>query len=688
MKNTKTTGSKKIVLALLVIGALAVPAFSAGILRPVNGDNSAVTLKSHKVSVTINNGFARTEVDQLFYNSSSRDLEAVYSFPIPKSASLSELSLWMNGKEVIGEVLEKKRAREIYTQETRKRVDPALAEKTENNTFEISVFPVVAKADTRLRLVYYQPITIDSNVGRYAYPLAGAGSDDDAGSFWSIDEQVKETFSFDLTIKSAFPVKDVRMPGYEGVATISNPGSASGDEAFDENADAKPVNSSQVFNVHLDSKSGGTLNKDLIVYYRLDDEVPARVELIPYRKDNSSTGTFMVVVTPAAELKKITEGSDWTFLLDASGSMRGTRIQTLVEGVKQAIEQMSPEDRFRIVAFSSAARDVTGGYMDATPENVQEAVKRLSALKASGRTDLYAGMLGAYKKLDEDRTTGVILITDGVVKISSQQHNKFLRLLEEYDVRIFSIVIGNAGDQGFMERLAKDSGGFTMNISDSDDVVGRIMQAKTHLIHENMHNVQLKIDGVKVKDITPQVIGNLYHGQQLVMFGRYDKPGDIQIELKAKVSGEDRSWSCDAVLPEIDTDNPELERLWALSSIEDVMQIIKDEGETSNLRSEVINLGTEYSLVTDYTSMLVIMEQRFEQLGIERKNDKRVKAERQAQQKRSVQPVKSYRVDQNKTNPSGNKGAFDGKRSPGFGSGPVGPAFIALTLWLKKRKRN
>ena len=130
MKNMAVTCSKKIVLVLMAIAALTVPAFSAGILRPVNGDNSAVTLKSHIVRVTINNGFARTEVDQLFHNSASRDLEAIYSFPIPKSASLSELSLWMNGKEVVGEVLEKKRARQIYTQETRKRVDPALAEKT------------------------------------------------------------------------------------------------------------------------------------------------------------------------------------------------------------------------------------------------------------------------------------------------------------------------------------------------------------------------------------------------------------------------------------------------------------------------------------------------------------------------------------------------------------------------------
>ncbi len=164
----------------------------------------------------------------------------------------------------------------------------------------------------------------------------------------------------------------------------------------------------------------------------------------------------------------------------------------------------------------------------------------------------------------------------------------------------------------------------------------------------------------------------------------------MELELKARIAGAERTWTCSTELPEVDTDNPELERLWALSSINEVMEIIRDEGETENLRQEVIKVGTEYSIVTDYTSMLVIMEESFKRLGIDRKNERRVQNERQAQQQRRSQPVRNYRVDRNKTNPSGNKGAFDGKRSPGFGggSGPVGPGFIALAMWLKRRRRQ
>jgi Ca-activated chloride channel family protein len=294
-----------------------------------------------------------------------------------------------------------------------------------------------------------------------------------------------------------------------------------------------------------------------------------------------------------------------------------------------------------------------------------------------------------YKGIDKTRHTGVVVVTDGETKIDSSKYSRFLALLEEYDVRLFSFVIGNGGDRKLMERLAKDSGGFAMSISDSDDITGRILQAQTHLVFDNMRNVDLRIKGEKVSELTPQVIGSLYYGQQLVMFGQYDNPGEVEIELTARVSGEKKTYSCFADLPEVDTDNPEIERLWALSSIEDVMDIVRDEGETDKLRKEVIKLGVDYSLVTDYTSMLVITEQSFKARKIERKNLDRVTNERKAQEQRKAKPIKSYRVDNSQRNTDAKKDTFKQRRSPGFGtgSGPVGPLFIGLAMWLKKRKK-
>jgi Ca-activated chloride channel family protein len=623
--------------------------------------------------VIINNGFSRTEVHQVFINQSDQDLEAVYTFPLPRKASLSELSLWIDGQEVLGEVVEKKRARTIYEDQKSKGNETALAEKDDFKTFNIHVGNIRAGAETRVRCVYYQPLEIDLNIGRYVYPLAEGNVDDERIAFWAVDDVIHGTFKFNLLLKSAFPIKDVRMPGYQGKAVIEKRNKAEQESI-----------SGEEYIVKLENSEGSNLSEDIVFYYRLDDNVPARLELIPYKKSPNSDGTFMTVVTPAASLNRISEGVDWMFVLDVSGSMGGMKINSSFDGIIRVIGNLSPHDRFRVVTFNNRARDLTGGYINATESNIRACIKKLRQINAGGGTALFEGLSLAYKKLDDDRTTGIILVTDGVCNVGPTEHADFLDLLKQNDIRLFTFVIGNSANRPLMERLAKESGGFSMNISESDDIVGRMIQAKAKVLHECLHDVELVFNGERVKDLTPKKIGNLYTGQQLIVFGKYDGSGDIHLELKAKISGQEQTWQCDAFLPEIDTDNPELERMWALSTIEDNMERIREKGETDDLRQKIIDLGVEYSLVTDYTSMLVLREEELEAENIMKRNADRVMKERQAQNIRLNSPANNYIVKESTTN----NGMFQGSNSPGVGSGPVGPIFALFILWFSRKKRS
>ena len=123
--------------------------------------------------------------------------------------------------------------------------------------------------------------------------------------------------------------------------------------------------------------------------------------------------------------------------------------------------------------------------------------------------------------------------------------------------------------------------------------------------------------------------------------------------MDAKISGQDRHWETRAVLPQVATDNPELERLWAMARIDQDMEQIRENGETENLRRQVTDLGLNYSLVTDYTSMLVVTDDVREEAGIEAKNADRVRKERAAQQARATQPVQNHRIAAAENNGAG-----------------------------------
>lgn len=653
------------IIAALVFG-LVMAVFgtsqAAGLLKPATGDQNQISIKSHNVRVVINNGYARTEVDQMFVNTADRDLEAVYSFPLPHQASLSELSLWIDGQEVLGEVLEKQRAEQVYEEQKSKGNDTALAQKKDYKTFDLNVYPVKATEPTRVRLVYYQPLEIDLNVGRYVYPLEEGGVDEERLSFWSIDSEVKESFSFDLVLKSTQPIKDIRLPGHpqaqiEKIVAAENEENGNGHR----------------YRVKLDYPEGATLSKDIIFYYRLDDSVPARVEFVAYKEAEAPTGTFMLTVTPGASLAPISEGTDWVFVLDRSGSMGGLKINTLTDGVSRVINKMSPANRFRVVTFNDQAEDLTNGFVPATPEEAQKAITLVKGITAEKGTALHAGIELGLKKMDSERTTAVVLVTDGVANIGPQAHAEFVDLIKAQDVRFFTFVMGNSANRPLLDRIARASGGFALDVSMSDDIYGRILQAKSKVLYEALHDVQVSFSGIKTSDITPVHHKTLYQGQQLILFGHYHKPGTVDISVEAKISGQSHQWTTQATFPDEDTENPEIERLWALSAVEDIMTEIDLKGESEKLRQEVVGIGEQYSIVTDYTSMVVLDEQEMEGYGIQRNNSNRSLRERTAQHQRSAGPVKNYRVDNKQSG-----GTFKGAKSPGIGSGPVGPWFLAL----------
>ena len=611
-----------IVAVLVLLAARA--GFAAGTLTPKGSPHAPIQIRDHRVEVVINNGFARTEVTQTFFNPNDTDLEAIYSFPLPKSASLSEVTIWAGEQEMNGEVVERDEAKRIYEEERDQGKDAGLAGKESYKTFDFNVARVPAGGETRIRFVYYQPLAIDTGVGRYVYPLAEGGTDEVAEAFWTRNPKVESTFAVHVELKSAWPVADVRVPGYENAAAIDKKG-----EGHTE--------------VKLETEQA-TLDHDFVLYYRLADGLPGRVELVPYRAAGGP-GTFMLVVTPGVDLGPIQGGADYCFVLDVSGSM-AAKLSALTRGVTRALGQMRPEDRFRIVAFRERARDLSGGFRPATPENVAAALHQVESLTADGGTYLYAGLELALKGLDDDRATSVVLVTDGVTNTGVVDPAEFHRLLARYDVRVFGFVMGNSGNWPLMEAIGRASGGFSAAVSNDDDIVGQILLAKSKITSEALHDVDFAIRGVKVSDLS-ELPKKIYHGQQLVLFGRYEDGGPATVTLKARLTGADKTYTTTFDFPKTDTENPEIERLWALNRVEEI-GMKADAGllPQEEARAAIRDLGLAYQLVTDHTSMVILSDAKFEERGIERHNRTRVAAERAAQAVRQGQPVRSRRADE------------------------------------------
>lgn len=68
-------------------------------------------INEHHAKVVIEDGYATTSVEQLFYNLRGKILDAVYSFSVPSKVVVGEFIYWIDVGPIAGEALKEAQAK-------------------------------------------------------------------------------------------------------------------------------------------------------------------------------------------------------------------------------------------------------------------------------------------------------------------------------------------------------------------------------------------------------------------------------------------------------------------------------------------------------------------------------------------------------------------------------------------------
>ena len=687
---------RKMTRALLASVALILALMSpgkteaAGLLIADGGFGGVLEIKEHVVQVTINNGIAVTDVTQIFQNTENRQVEALYTFPVPNGASVANFSMWINDREMIGEVVEMERAREIYNSYKAKRQDPGLLEQVDYKTFEMRIFPINPGAEQKVRITYYQEINVDHEQGTYLYPLATVTRSD-------IDSKTSGKFAINVEIKSAVPIVGISSPSHG--------------EAF-------------VVATHSDSfclasleAAGGSLASDVVINYDLS-RPRSGIDLIT-SKQKGEDGYFCLTVTAGKELAAQDAGMDFVFVLDISGSMANDGKMIVSRKALDAfIDGLGEKDRFEVITFNVAPDVLFGELKGSNDSEKNQARAWMAAKSAKGGTTLAPAMTTAYKYADPDRPLNVVIMSDGMTE--QAERRVLLQMIgsRPRNARVFCIGIGNEVNRPMLEQMAEDSGGLAAFISNGDNFERAARGFRRKLMRPVASDLRLDFEGIRVHDVEPAVLPNLYHGAPVRVYGRYAGDGDARITLSGTIQGKELKQSMTIAFPADDPGNPEIERMWALKRVDTLLKTADRTGSRAPVLDEIIRLGETYSIVTEYTSFLVLEnDAEFRRWKIDRRNTDRLDRDRKAQARRQeeLERIKAKAVStigprdpasapemsvniakQAPGNPpqNGNPGQAPVVTAPrngqsrdlAFGSGPVGPLFVGLVLWLRRRK--
>src|SRR5262245_58183860 len=202
---------RRVPIALFAILIASAPASAAGLLIPADTNLPPLAMVHHRVNIAIDDQVAVTTVEQAFRNHTDRQLEATYLFPIPKGASVNKFTMWIGETETTGELLDAKKASQVYTDIVRRTQDPAILEYMCNNLMRLKIFPVPPKKDQKVKISFTSVSPQDNQVVEYVYPLKTDGK----------VTRTLEEFSLKARIKSQHPIQNVYSPTHAIAITRS-----------------------------------------------------------------------------------------------------------------------------------------------------------------------------------------------------------------------------------------------------------------------------------------------------------------------------------------------------------------------------------------------------------------------------------------------------------------------------------
>jgi Ca-activated chloride channel family protein len=582
---------KRFLPALFCILSLgAARGFAAGMLIPKDESIPPLAIESQRVDIRIKDGVATAKIEQVFRNSVNRDLEAVFVFPLPANASISDFAMMINGKRMSGELVEKGKARGIYEDIVRRMKDPGLLEHIGGNLFRISVFPVPANGLQKIELEYSQTLAFDGGLYTYVYPL-------------KTGERASRTladFTVSVRLNSNLPIKSVYSPSHKVGITRKN----------DQEA---------VIGFEEDK---ALLDRDFVLYYTVSKK-EFGLNMLTHAATNNK-GFFMMMLAPSVAAPGAVMPKDVTFVIDTSGSMAGNKIEQTRKALEYGVKKLNAGDRFNIIRFSTDVEPFRPKLTAVTETNRAAALAFIQATEARGGTAINDALAAALAMdYDPARPAIILFLTDGRPTVGETAPDAILGGIVKGNaakVRVFVFGAGTDVNTHLLDQIAGQNGGLPQYVLPDEDIEVKVSALADKMSNPVLARVRVEVDKLKTSMVHPTALPDLFSGDQIIVFGRYEGGGDSVIRLIGEVNGKKREFVYEGTFPQAQADNTFIPRLWATRRVGFLLDEIRLRGESAELKDEVIRLSREYGIMTPYTSYLVLEnDQAYTQHGINRR---------------------------------------------------------------------
>ncbi|MBO6558446.1 MAG: marine proteobacterial sortase target protein [Pseudomonadales bacterium] len=556
------------------------------------------------VSFSISGVVTHVELTQRFRNQTEDYQEAVYVLPMPDTAAINEMEMHVGERLIKAEIKERQVARKIYEQAKTEGKKAALVEQNRPNLYRQSVANIAPGETIVIRLKFVDSVQYDSGEFSYRFPMTLTPRYMPGEPLPTVMKVNESGWSLPTTkVSDANLITPPMIKSDDGLV---NPidihvNLAPGLELQEIGSPYHEISVNRAGEHYEVSLAHGrvTMDRDFVLRWRPVYGSEPQAAIFTESVAGETYALMMLLPPEGEEVQALPR--DMIFVIDTSGSMRGSSIEQARSSLLKALSRLRPHDRFNVIEFNSSWSRLFSSVQSPDAYHLERARTWVSQLGAGGGTNMLPALEQALADGDEEsQLKQIVFITDGAV---GNEQGLFQLIRERLGkTRLFPVGIGSAPNSYFMRQAAKHGRGSYTYIGSLIDVA------------DQMEALFKKIDSPVASDFSvtwpvqsesyPEKIPALYKGEPLLLVA---KVSDLKGEVIVRGRTSNAEWSS-ALDLSVNRDHIGVGTLWAREKIEHLTDLEIEGRDSEATRGDIIEVALAHKLVTKHTSLVAVEE--------------------------------------------------------------------------------
>ncbi len=549
----------------------------------------ALTLLNSDYSINITGIIAEVTVKQSFQNTTEDWIaEGMYAFPVAHNAAVDHMKLIIGQRTIEGEIHEIKQAIKIYETAKKQGLTASIVKQYRPNLFTTEVANIMPNEIVQVEIRYQQTLIYDAGHIDFRLPLAiknrymqerylvdSVNNLQDAEL--PVSNTVDEKFrSIEISLEAGFELSEL-VSLYHDV-TIQN---------------------EQIYQkISLNDKNLYDRN-DFVL--RWTPTVGNKPQAAMFSEKLNGNEYVLLMLLPPKNNIVNEQLRDVVFIIDTSGSMHGDAMNAAKDALLFGLTQLNANDKFNIIEFNTYAQPLFNKSANADPNNLDKAIAFIDDLESDGGTNMGPALAMAMKDdIEQNYLKQIIFITDGSVGNESQLFRQINQQIN--NARLFTVAIGEAPNNYFMNKAALIGKGTYTNIAKLSDVDFIMNNLFVKISSPALTEVQ--VDWNTSAEQNPKVIPDLYSDQPVMVTAKLN---DFNTNLV--LSGFNNTTIFSKVFNmNKDGQSNGIAKLWARNQIEDLTDdyMLQNDVNNDELKQQITELGLNYHLVSQFTSLVAV----------------------------------------------------------------------------------